>query len=155
MQVKKDNPNALLKFQFRCDCAITTALDILGDRWVLVVIKQMLIENAETFKDFLAKDEAIASNILSAKLKLLEQVGLVTKSKKPGNKKSNYYHLTEKALALTPIIVEMALWSYLHLNEHNTIGNQDILSYIKNNKEAYCNTLILEYRKKVTIQSSG
>jgi DNA-binding HxlR family transcriptional regulator len=56
---------------FRCNCPFTSALDVLGDKWMLVIVKQMLIEGKETFKDFTESDEAIATNILSAKLKLL------------------------------------------------------------------------------------
>jgi DNA-binding HxlR family transcriptional regulator len=50
---------------FRCNCPFTSALDVLGDKWMLVIVKQMLIEGKETFKDFTESDEAIATNILS------------------------------------------------------------------------------------------
>ena len=56
--------------KFRCNCPFTSALDILGDKWMLVIVKQMLIEGKETFKDFTESEEAIATNILSTKLKL-------------------------------------------------------------------------------------
>ena len=57
-----------MEFKFRCECPITTALDILGDKWILVIIKQMLIEDKKTFKDFIESDEAIATNFLTSKL---------------------------------------------------------------------------------------
>jgi DNA-binding HxlR family transcriptional regulator len=95
-----------METKYRCNCPFTSALDVLGDKWMLVIIKQMLIENKETFKDFTESDEAIATNILSSKLKQLEEFGLITKSNLPNNKKSVYYHLTAKALDLTPIILE-------------------------------------------------
>ncbi len=72
---------------FRCNCPFTSALDILGDKWILVIVKQMLIEGKETFKDFSESEEAIATNILSSKLKLLEEVGIIIKTKRPDNKK--------------------------------------------------------------------
>ena len=62
-----------MNHKFRCACPITSALDILGDKWILVIIKQMLIEDKKTFKDFTESDEAIATNILSSKLKCLEE----------------------------------------------------------------------------------
>lgn len=80
----------------------------LDDKWMLVIVKQMLLEGKETFKGFTESKEAIATNILSAKLKLLEEVGIITKNKLPDNKKTNLYLLTEKGLALTPIIAELA-----------------------------------------------
>jgi DNA-binding HxlR family transcriptional regulator len=97
-----------MRQDFRCNCPFTSALDVLGDKWMLVIVKQMLIEGKETFKDFTESDEAIATNILSAKLKLLEEVGIIIKTKPPDNKKTNLYLLTDKGLALTPILVELA-----------------------------------------------
>jgi DNA-binding HxlR family transcriptional regulator len=98
------NDNLTDETRFRCDCPFTSALDIVGDKWILVIIKQMLIEGKETFKDFTESDEAIATNILSAKLKFLEEVGLIIKTQRPDNKKTNLYLLTEKGLALTPYL---------------------------------------------------
>ena len=85
-----------MKHKFRCDCPFTSALDVLGDKWMLVIVKQMLIEDKETFKDFTESEEAIATNILSTKLKLLEELGIIIKTKRPNNKKTNLYLLTDK-----------------------------------------------------------
>jgi DNA-binding HxlR family transcriptional regulator len=65
---------------FRCNCPFTSALDVLGDKWMLVIVKQILIEGKETFKDFTESEEAIATNILSSKLKLLEEIGIIIKT---------------------------------------------------------------------------
>ena len=89
-----------MKQEFRCDCPITSALDILGDKWMLVIIKQMLIEDMRTFKAFIESDEAISTNILSLKLKCLEHYGLIKREDHPTNKKTKLYHLTEKGLSL-------------------------------------------------------
>ncbi len=125
-----------MRQDFRCDCPITTALDVLGDKWTLVIIKQMLLEGKETFKDFSESDEAIASNILSSRLKMLEEYHLITKEKLPDNKKTNIYRLTEKALALTPIIVEMALWSDAVMRPLNpAMRNEPALEMMRTNKE--------------------
>ena len=77
--------------EFRCDCPITSALDILGDKWILVIVKQMLLEGKDTFKEFTDSDEAIATNILSAKLTILQEAGIITKNKLPENKRKNLY----------------------------------------------------------------
>ena len=110
-----------MEHKFRCDCPITSALDILGDRWMLVIVKQMLLEGRQTFKQFVESDEAIATNILSAKLKILESLSIITKIKLPSNRKTNLYHLTDEGLRLTPIIVELALWSDANLRKLNPI----------------------------------
>ncbi|WP_020568374.1 winged helix-turn-helix transcriptional regulator [Neolewinella persica] len=136
--------------KFRCDCPITSALDMLGDKWMLVIIKQMLMEDKLTFKDFTESDEAIATNILSAKLKLLEEIGLLTKAKLPNNKKTNLYLLTEKGLSLTPIIVELAKWSDSYLRDLNpSIRNGEGMVLLRNDKAAFADALESAYREKL------
>jgi DNA-binding HxlR family transcriptional regulator len=138
-----------MEFKFRCDCPITSAIDILGDKWMLVIIKQMLVQGKETFKDFMACDEGIATNILTAKLKQLEAAGLVVKSKLPTNKKSVYYHLTDKGLSLAPVIVELALWSDSQVRPyHPMMQNIEALEMMISDKEAFIKGMIERYQKK-------
>ena len=59
---------------FRCDCPVTSAIDIVGDKWTIVIIKQMLLEHKKTFKQFSESEEAIAPNILSHRLKKLVKI---------------------------------------------------------------------------------
>lgn len=139
-----------MEFKFRCDCPITSAIDILGDKWMLVIIKQMLVQGKETFKDFMACDEGIATNILTAKLKQLEAAGLVVKSKLPTNKKSVYYHLTDKGLSLAPVIVELALWSDSQVRPyHPMMQNIEALEMMISDKEAFIKGMIERYQKKI------
>jgi DNA-binding HxlR family transcriptional regulator len=138
--------------KFRCDCPFTSALDVLGDKWMLVIIKQMLLEGKQTFKDFIESEEAIATNILTVKLKLLEELGIITKSKPPDNKKTNLYHLTEKGLALTPILVELAAWSDNHLRDiHPTILAGEGMELLRNDKVAFTNAVKKTYREKLAV----
>jgi len=137
--------------KFRCDCPFTSALDILGDRWMLVIVKQMLIEGKETFKDFTESEEAIATNILSTKLKLLEDLGIILKTQRPNNKKTSLYLLTDKGLALTPILVELATWSDRYLRDiHPTIVNGEAMEFLRNDKVAFARALEKKYREKLT-----
>ncbi|MEM6642779.1 MAG: helix-turn-helix domain-containing protein [Bacteroidota bacterium] len=135
---------------FRCDCPFTSALDVLGDKWILVIVKQMLIEGRETFKDFTESEEAIATNILSSKLKLLEEYGIIIKAKRPNNRKTNLYLLTEKGLALTPILVELANWSDRNLRDiHPGIMNGEAMQFLRNDKTAFANEIEKKYREKL------
>jgi len=135
---------------FRCDCPITSALDVLGDKWMLVIVKQMLMEGAETFKDFSESAEAIATNILSTKLKMLEEARILTKNKLPNNKKTNIYLLTEKGLALTPIVLELATWSDKHLRDvHPIIQDGEGMEFLRSDKEGLAKALVNGYREKV------
>ena len=117
---------------------------------MLVIVKLMLLDFKETFKDFIESEEAIATNILSSKLKLLEEFGIITKSKRPNNKKTNLYHLTEKGLALTPILVELATWSDNHLRDvHPTIQSGPGMELLRNDKAAFANALEERYRENL------
>ncbi len=139
-----------MNHDFRCNCPFTSALDILGDKWMLVIVKQMLVENKETFKDFTESEESIATNILSSKLKLLEEAGIIVKTKLPDNKKTNLYLLTDKGLALTPILVELANWSDSHLRDvHPTIVNGESMELLRDNKTAFARALEKKYREKL------
>jgi DNA-binding HxlR family transcriptional regulator len=135
---------------FRCNCPFTSALDILGDKWMLVIVKQMLVEGKETFKDFTESEEAIATNILSTKLKLLEEVGIIIKTKRPGNKKTNLYLLTDMGLALTPILVELASWSDSYLRGLNpSIVDGEAMESMRRDKAAFASALEQNYRAKL------
>lgn len=139
-----------MRQEFRCDCPITSALDVLGDKWMLVIVKQMLIEGKETFKDFTESDEGIATNILSAKLKALEEMGMILKTQRPGNKKTNFYLLTEKSLALTPLLIELARWSDEHLRDiHPTLFMGDEMMSIRQDKAAIARAVEKAYRDKL------
>jgi len=138
-----------MAYKFRCNCPITSALDILGDKWILVIIKQMLTEDKKTFKDFTESDEAIATNILSSKLKCLEELRIITKTQHPDNKKTNLYLLTEMGLALTPIIVELSIWSDENVRELNKImRDSPEIAIMKSNKEAFIKMIQENYRAK-------
>lgn len=139
-----------MDYKFRCDCPFTSAIDILGDKWMLVIVKQMLVDSKETFKDFIESGEAIATNILTIKLKLLEELGLISKSKLPNNKKTNIYRLTPKGLELTPILVELAVWSDNNLREvHPTIQAGEGIDLLRKDKAAFTNAVIEAYQKKL------
>ena len=133
---------------FRCNCPITSALDIVGDKWTLVIIKQMLLEEKKTFKDFSQSDEAIASNILSSRLKMLEEYKMISKEKLPDNKKTNIYLLTEKGLGLTPTIVELTHWSDSNLREYNSsIISDSRIEMVRNNKEESIKMIVKSYKQ--------
>ena len=138
-----------MEYKFRCECPITSALDILGDKWILVIIKLMLIQDKKTFKDFIESDEAIATNILSSKLKYLEEFGIITKTQLPDNKKTNLYLLTEKGLALTPIIVELSIWSDENVRVLNKImKDSPEIEIMKSDKAAFIKMKQENYKTK-------
>ena len=139
-----------MKKEFRSGCPIASSLDIIGDKWTLLIIRDMLVEHKKTFKEISNSDEKIAPSILSARLKLLESYKLIFKTKVPDNKKENIYLLTEKGIRLTPIIIEFSLWGNSNMREFNEIDTIDGLKsdksiIIKTTQDNYKN-LAVEYR---------
>ena len=84
-----------MKIKFRSGCPLASTLDIIGDKWSLLIIRDMLLEHKKTFKEISDSEEAISPSILSARLKLLECFELITKMKLSGNLKENIYLLNE------------------------------------------------------------
>ncbi len=114
--------------KFRSGCPISSTLDVVGDKWSLLIIRDMLISHKKTFKEISDSDERIAPSILSARLKLLESIHLIFKTKTSENKKENIYLLTDKGVELTPIIIELTLWGDKWMREFNQIDTIDGLN---------------------------
>ena len=106
------------KKKFRSDCPISSALDLLGDTWSLLIIRDLVYFGARSFKDFSAAAEKISSARLSDRLCKLEALKLIIKSNHPTNKKVYLYTLTPKGMDLFPIIAEYVKWSNKYLNDH-------------------------------------
>jgi DNA-binding HxlR family transcriptional regulator len=132
---------------FRCDCPVTTALDIVGDKWTLVVIKLMLLEQKKTFKEFSESNESIAPSILSDRLKKLEKIEYLVKVKPPDNNKTNLYFLTEKGLSLTPVIMELVLWSHNNIKPIVDISLKAAVVDIKDKKKLH-QAIVKRYKEK-------
>jgi DNA-binding HxlR family transcriptional regulator len=95
-------------------CPIDYALDLFGDRWSLLVIRDLLFLGKRHFKELMESPERIASNILTARLKKLEERGLIERAADPANRKQVIYTLTDKGRDLTPVLVEMVRWGGRH-----------------------------------------
>lgn len=104
---------------FRSGCPLASTLDIVGDKWSLLIVRDMLLQGKKKFKEFSASPEGIAPGILSSRLKWLEENELITKQKLPDNQKENIYLLTEKGIELAPVITEIILWSDKNLRVQN------------------------------------
>ena len=97
--------------KFRSKCPISCVLDIFGDKWSLLIIRDMIFFQKKTFKDFFSSKEKIASNILSSRLKSLEKIGIISKNTSLKNKKIYIYKLTVSGLKLIPLFLEIIIWS--------------------------------------------
>lgn len=95
----------------RSDCPISSGLDIWGDKWSLLIVRDLMYNKQCTYGDFLKSEEKIATNILASRLKTLEENNIIAKLKHPESKAKVLYRLTEKGIDLLPVLMEISLWS--------------------------------------------
>ncbi|MFT6583821.1 MAG: DNA-binding HxlR family transcriptional regulator [Alphaproteobacteria bacterium] len=92
-------------------CPIAFGLDTFGDRWSLLVIREIMLKGNKTYGEFLEADEGISTNILADRLKHLESEGVIEKARDPDNQRSFIYTLTEKGRDLAPVMLEIISWA--------------------------------------------
>lgn len=116
-------------------CPIAFGLDTFGDRWSLLVIREMMVRGKKTYGEFLEAEEGISTNILADRLKHLETEGIVSKSRDPDNRRSFIYALTPKGRDLAPIIIEIIQWSGAH--DHRPFALREPLQKIQRDRAAF------------------
>ncbi len=98
----------------RSNCPVNLMLEVFGDKWSLIIVRDIMFEGKRYFRELLNSEEKIASNILTDRLAMLEREGIISKADDPGHKQKNIYSLTAKGIDLLPIIVEIGGWSIKH-----------------------------------------
>ena len=98
----------------RSGCPISIALEIFGDPWSLLIIRDLLFKGRRTFKEFHEAGEGVATNVLSDRLARLEAAGILRKDRDPADARRVRYGLTPKGADLAPVLVEIVLWSARH-----------------------------------------
>jgi len=99
---------------YRSRCPINLTLEVFGDKWSLVIIRDIMFEGKRHFRELLQSEEKIASNILTDRLNMLEREGIISKSPDPEHKQKVIYSLTAAGIDLVPIIIEIGAWSLKH-----------------------------------------
>ncbi|SDS35665.1 DNA-binding transcriptional regulator, HxlR family [Halopseudomonas sabulinigri] len=102
------------EFPCRTHCPINFALESFGDKWTLLIIRDLMFKAKQSFGDFLSSDEKISTNILADRLRRLEQLGIVSKATSEKNRSKSIYSLTQKGRDLLPIMLEITRWSGKH-----------------------------------------
>jgi DNA-binding HxlR family transcriptional regulator len=98
----------------RSHCPINFGLEIFGDRWTLLVLRDLLLLGKRSYKEFLASEEQISTNILAERLERLLAAGLVTAERVEGDNRQIRYEPTSAGRALLPVLIEMAYWGAIH-----------------------------------------
>jgi DNA-binding HxlR family transcriptional regulator len=113
------------RVEHRSGCPINLVLEVLGDKWSLVIIRDMIFGNSRHFRELLQKsEEKIASSILADRLKTMLEQGIITKAGDPSHKQKVIYSLTERGIELLPVLVQMGDWGrkYLPVTKHHDIA---------------------------------
>ncbi len=112
----------------RSSCPINGLLEIVGDRWTLLILRDLMFAGKTRYGDFRDSPEGIATNILSTRLAMLEDEGLIRKHPDPDDKRRHVYLLTERGISLAPVLVEMTVWGESNVPDAHVIpGLQDKL----------------------------
>ncbi|GJM14805.1 MAG: hypothetical protein DHS20C13_01320 [Thermodesulfobacteriota bacterium] len=117
------------------NCPIFFSLEIFGDKWSLLILRDILHFDKQHYNEFLESDEGISTNILADRLKKLESEGIISKEKDPDNKKQFIYSPTKKCLDLLPIILEIAVWGAKY--DPETKAPPEEMAKIRKNRKEY------------------
>ena len=98
----------------RSGCPVSVSLDLFGDRWSLLLVRDMMVRGYRTFREFQRAGEGIATNILTDRLARLEAGGIVVRETTKEDGRSNHYRLTPKGIALAPVLLEILIWGAHH-----------------------------------------
>jgi len=126
--VKKKRP-----VKRRSLCPLNASVEILGDRWSLLIIRDMMLRGARSYKEFLKCDEGIATNILADRLRKLVAYGIIITEPDPSDGRKVIYLLTAKGIDLAPVLTEMVLWAAAH----EETGNQALVRQMQEDREKF------------------
>jgi DNA-binding HxlR family transcriptional regulator len=134
MPSKKAAPNR------RSGCPLNASVEMLGDRWSLLIIRDLMLRGFRTYKEFIESDEGIATNILADRLRKLEAHGIISTEADPSDGRKIIYLLTPKGIDLAPVLAEMVLWAA----RHEKTGNQALVRRMQADKQG----LVAELRER-------
>jgi DNA-binding HxlR family transcriptional regulator len=117
----------------RSECPLNASVEMLGDRWTLLILRDMMVRGFCTFKEFLGSWEKIATNILADRLRRLEADGIIASQPHPSDGRKRIYTLTAKGIDLAPVLTEMVLWA----SRHERTGNQPLIERINKDKQQF------------------
>lgn len=138
--------NTTKKAKKRSDCPVSCSLDIWGDKWTLLIIRDLMLAKQCTYGDFLKSPEGIATNILASRLQVLEENKIIEKLDHPDSKAKVLYRLTRKGIDLLPLMIEINLWAekYLTIPE----DRKAMLKEVKKDKAGFIKTMTKELERR-------
>jgi len=128
----------------RSGCPLNASVEILGDRWSLLIIRDMMLRGFRSYKEFLESFEGIATNILADRLRRLEAHGIITSERDPADGRKLIYLLTAKGIDLAPVLTEMVLWAA----GHEDTGNQALIRQMQKDKKKFLDAVRQRWAEK-------
>lgn len=125
----------MIRSDRKSDCAINFSLESFGDPWSLLVVRDIAFFGKTEFGEFMASDEGIGSNTLSRRLSSLEAQGIITRRRSAHDRRKEHYELTEKGLALVPVLVELTLWGAAH--DPDTGASPEEVAAMRRDRDAF------------------
>ncbi len=131
--------------QRRSDCPISCSLDVWGDKWSLLIIRDLMFAKQCTYGDFLKSGEGISTNILASRLQAMEENGLIEKLSHPDSKAKVLYRLTQKGIDLLPVMLEISVWAekYYDIDKDRKV----VVKEYKKDKEGFLKASLKELKK--------
>lgn len=111
----------------RSKCPLNYGIELFGDKWSLLIIRDLTFASKRYYGEFLQSDEGISTNILANRLNSLEEIGIISKRNDDTHKQKLIYSLTEKGIDLLPILIEIGMWSDSHANDEELDETRDII----------------------------
>ncbi len=121
------------KAERRSECPLNASVEMLGDRWSLLIVRDMMLRGFSTYKEFMECYEGIATNILADRLRKLVAHGIVGAEPDPADGRKLIYSLTAKGIDLAPVLTEMVIWAAAH----EDTGNQALVRQMREDKEKF------------------
>ena len=132
--------------EHRSGCPINLTVEMLGDRWSLVILRDIALLGKRHFRELLESNEGISSNILSDRLKMLVDAGMLTRAPDPGHKQRIIYSLTEMSIGLIPVLAQIAIWGRHHLPV--TPGPERLATKLEDGGPAYWDEIMADLRRE-------
>ena len=133
----------------RSDCPISFALDIFGDKWTFLIVRDMMFKGKHYYGEFLQAGEGIATNILADRLSLLEHEGIVVKSVDPTHGSKLIYKLSQKGIDLLPVLVEVIMWSAKY--DKNTAADVKFVNRVKRDKDGLLKEISSRLKEELSV----
>jgi DNA-binding HxlR family transcriptional regulator len=129
----------------RSGCPLNASVEMLGDRWSLLILRDMMLRGFHSYNQFLESYEGIATNILADRLKRLIAHGIITTREDPSDGRKFLYVLTDKGIDLAPVLAEMVLWAA----RHEKTDNQALVRQMQKDKQGFVAGVQQRYREKL------